>query len=171
MDGPPALALGVDPADPDLMKQRPRPSREPLLTGRRIMQILTMGVVMAAGTCTVLYLAPQMYPENAGDPLFATTLAFTTFVFYQAFNLLNVRSANGSVFAWQTFTNRAIWVSLAAVVVLQVLVVQLGALQGLFDTTDLTSGQWFLALGVGSTSQEHTSELSHTAISRMPSAA
>ena len=151
MDGPPALALGVDPADPDLMKQRPRPSREPLLTGRRIMQILTMGVVMAAGTCTVLYLAPQMYPENAGDPLFATTLAFTTFVFYQAFNLLNVRSANGSVFAWQTFTNRAIWVSLAAVVVLQVLVVQLGALQGLFDTTDLTSGQWFLALGVGST--------------------
>lgn len=151
MDGPPALALGVDPADPDLMKQRPRPSREPLLTGRRIMQILTMGVVMAAGTCTVLYLAPQMYPESAGDPLFATTLAFTTFVFYQAFNLLNVRSANGSVFAWQTFTNRAIWVSLAAVVVLQVLVVQLGALQGLFDTTDLTSGQWFLALGVGST--------------------
>ncbi|MCC3269339.1 cation-translocating P-type ATPase [Arthrobacter gengyunqii] len=151
MDGPPALALGVDPADPDLMKQPPRPAREPLLTGRRILQILTMGLVMAAGTCAVLYLAPQMYPESAGDPLFATTLAFTTFVFYQAFNLLNVRSANGSVFSWQTFTNRAIWVSLAAVVVLQVLVVQLGVLQGLFDTTDLTSGQWFLALGVGST--------------------
>ncbi|WP_104161101.1 cation-translocating P-type ATPase [Arthrobacter sp. ZGTC212] len=151
MDGPPALALGVDPADPDLMKQRPRPAREPLLTGRRILQILTMGLVMAAGTCTVLYLAPQMYPESAGDPLFATTLAFTTFVFYQAFNLLNVRSANGSVFAWQTFTNRAIWVSLAGVVVLQVLVVQLGVLQGLFDTTGLTSGQWFLAVGVGST--------------------
>ena len=151
MDGPPALALGVDPADPDLMKQPPRPAREPLLTGRRILQILTMGLVMAAGTCAVLYLAPQMYPESAGDPLCATTLAFTTFVFYQAFNLLNVRSANGSVFSWQTFTNRAIWVSLAAVVVLQVLVVQLGVLQGLFDTTDLTSGQWFLALGVGST--------------------
>ncbi|WP_341393165.1 cation-translocating P-type ATPase [Arthrobacter sp. G119Y2] len=151
MDGPPALALGVDPADPDLMKQRPRPAREPLLTGNRILRILSMGVVMAAGTCAVLYLAPEMYPESAGDPLFATTLAFTTFVFYQAFNLLNVRSATGSVFSLQTFTNRAIWVSLAAVVVLQVLVVQLGVLQGLFDTTGLTSGQWFLALGVGST--------------------
>ncbi|MCC9196656.1 cation-translocating P-type ATPase [Arthrobacter sp. zg-Y820] len=151
MDGPPALALGVDPADPDLMKQPPRPAREPLLTRRRILRILTMGIVMAVGTCSVLYLAPQMYPESAGDPLFATTLAFTTFVFYQAFNLLNVRSATGSVFSLHTFTNRAIWVSLAAVVVLQVLVVQLGVLQGLFDTTDLTSGQWFLALGVGST--------------------
>ncbi|MDN3480472.1 cation-translocating P-type ATPase [Arthrobacter sp. APC 3897] len=151
MDGPPALALGVDPADRGLMKRPPRPAREPLLTGRRILQILTMGLVMAAGTCTVLYLAPQMYPESAGDPLFATTLAFTTFVFYQVFNLLNVRSANGSVFAWQTFTNRAVWVSLAGVVVLQILVVQLGVLQGLFDTTDLTSGQWFLAIGVGST--------------------
>ncbi|GAA3286710.1 cation-translocating P-type ATPase [Arthrobacter citreus] len=151
MDGPPALALGVDPADPDLMKQRPRPAREPLLTGQRILRILTMGVVMAVGTCSVLYLAPQMYPQSAGDPLFATTLAFTTFVFYQAFNLLNVRSSTGSVFSLRTFTNRAVWVSLAAVVVLQVLVVQLGVLQGLFDTTDLTSGQWFLALGVGST--------------------
>lgn len=151
MDGPPALALGVDPADRGLMKRPPRPAREPLLTGRRILQILTMGLVMAAGTCTVLYLAPQMYPESAGDPLFATTLAFTTFVFYQVFNLLNVRSANGSVFAWQTFTNRAIWVSLAGVIVLQLLVVQLGVLQGLFDTTDLTSGQWFLAIAVGST--------------------
>ena len=151
MDGPPALALGVDPADPDLMKQPPRRAREPLLTGRRIVRILTMGIVMAVGTCSVLYLAPQMYPVSAGDPLFATTLAFTTFVFYQAFNLLNVRSATGSVFSLHTFTNRAIWVSLAAVVILQVLVVQLDALQGLFDTTDLTSGQWFLALGVGST--------------------
>lgn len=110
-----------------------------------------MGVVMAVGTCSVLYLAPQMYPDSAGDPLFATTLAFTTFVFYQAFNLLNVRSATASVFSLRTFTNRAVWVSLAAVVVLQVLVVQLGVLQGLFDTTGLTSGQWFLALGVGST--------------------
>ena len=151
MDGPPALALGVDPADPDLMKQPPRPAREPLLTGRRILRILTMGVVMAAGTCAVLYLAPQMYPDSAGDPLFATTLAFTTFVFYQVFNLLNVRSATGSVFSLQTFTNRAVWVSLGAVVVLQVLVVELDVLQGLFDTTGLTSGQWFLALGVGST--------------------
>ena len=151
MDGPPALALGVDPADPDLMKQPPRPAREPLLTGPRILQILTMGIVMAAGTCTVLYLAPEMFPQSAGDPLFPTTLAFTTFVFFQVFNLLNVRSRNGSVFALRTFTNRAIWVSLAAVIVLQVLVVQLDVLQGLFDTTGLTSGQWFLALGVGST--------------------
>jgi Ca2+-transporting ATPase len=151
MDGPPALALGVDPADPDLMKQPPRPAGEPLLTGQRILRVLTMGVVMAVGTCSVLYLAPQMYPDSAGEPLFATTLAFTTFVFYQVFNLLNVRSATGSVFSLQTFTNRAVWVSLGAVVVLQVLVVQLDVLQGLFDTTGLTSGQWFLALGVGST--------------------
>ncbi|MBP3036329.1 cation-translocating P-type ATPase [Arthrobacter sp. zg-ZUI100] len=151
MDGPPALALGVDPADKELMKQPPREPREPLLTGQRIVRILTMGIIMAVGTCSVLYLAPQMYPESAGDPLFATTLAFTTFVFYQTFNLLNVRSANGSVFSLHTFTNRAVWVSLAAVVVLQILVVQLEVLQGLFDTTDLTDGQWFLAIAVGST--------------------
>ncbi|CEA08099.1 Calcium-transporting ATPase 1 [Arthrobacter saudimassiliensis] len=151
MDGPPALALGVDRTDPEVMKRPPRPAGEPLLTGRRIAVLALLGIVMAAGTCTVLVTAPQMFPESAGNPNFATTMAFTTFVFYQVFNLLNVRSETGSVFSLRTFTNRAIWVSLAAVVVLQVLVVQLSIFEDFFDTVPLTSDQWFLCLAVGST--------------------
>ncbi|WP_026549670.1 cation-translocating P-type ATPase [Arthrobacter sp. Br18] len=150
MDGPPALALGVDPADPDIMKQKPRPADEPLLTRSRLLRILGLGFVMATGTITVLALAPTLFPDSVSDPLLGTTLAFTTFVFFQVFNLLNVRSEDGSVFSLQTFTNRSIWVSLLAVVTLQVLVVNLDMLQRFFDTTDLSSAQWGLALLVGS---------------------
>ncbi|MCW2131305.1 cation-translocating P-type ATPase [Arthrobacter sp. VKM Ac-2550] len=150
MDGPPALALGVDPAEPGIMRQKPRPATEPLLTRNRLLRILGLGVVMAAGTIAVLVLAPVLFPDSAGDPLLASTLAFTTFVFFQVFNLLNVRSDAGSVFSLQTFTNRSIWVALFAVVVLQVLVVHLELLQGFFDTTALTSAQWGLALLAGS---------------------
>jgi len=150
MDGPPALALGVDPAEPDIMQQKPRPANEPLLTRSRLLRILGLGFVMATGTITVLALAPTLFPENVSDPLLGTTLAFTTFVFFQVFNLLNVRSEDGSVFSLQTFTNRSIWVSLLAVVTLQVLVVNLDMLQGFFDTTALSSAQWGLALLVGS---------------------
>ena len=146
MDGPPALALGVDPTEPDVMDQPPRGSREPLLTRRRIVSLLVMGLVMAAGTCWVLTTAPDLFPGSAADPHFATTMAFTTFVFFQAFNLLNVRSERRSVFSLSTFTNRSIWVSLGAVVVLQILVVQSQLLEGLFDTTGLTSPQWFLCV-------------------------
>ncbi|MCU1633024.1 MAG: ATPase [Micrococcaceae bacterium] len=150
MDGPPALALGVDPAEPDIMKQKPRPADEPLLTRDRLLRILGLGLVMAAGTIAVLALTPTLFPEASSNPLLGTTLAFTTFVFFQVFNLLNVRSESGSVFSLQTFTNRSIWVSLLAVVTLQVLVVNLDMLQGFFETTALSPAQWGLTVLVGS---------------------
>jgi Ca2+-transporting ATPase len=150
MDGPPALALGVDPAEPGTMKQQPRPANERLLTRARLLRILGLGIVMAGGTLAVLTVAPMLFPDSADDAAFASTLAFTTFVFYQVFNLLNVRSDTHSVFSAQTLTNRSIWVALVAVIILQVCVVQLEVLQGLFDTTGLTAPQWGLAVLVGS---------------------
>ncbi|MCK8675540.1 calcium-translocating P-type ATPase, PMCA-type [Rhodococcus sp. HM1] len=150
MDGPPALSLGVDPAEPGTMKRPPRAAHEALLNAARVRRILGLGVVMAAGTIAVLYFAPDLFPDSAGDPLFATTLAFTTFVFFQVFNLFNVRSNLGSVFSLQTFTNHSVWIAIAAVIVLQVCVVQAGVLQGFFDTTSLTLPQWALAVAVGS---------------------
>lgn len=150
MDGPPALALGVDPPEPDIMKQNPRPANEPLLTRGRLLRILELGVVMAAGTTAVLVFAPVLFPASSTDPLAGPTLAFTTFVFFQVFNLLNVRSESGSVFSLQTFTNLSIWVALLAVVILQFLVVNLDVLQRFFGTTALSTAQWGLALLVGS---------------------
>ncbi|MFZ3453642.1 cation-translocating P-type ATPase [Arthrobacter sp. 7Tela_A1] len=148
MDGPPALALGVDRTDPSVMRQPPRKPREPLLTGQRLVGLLVSGLVMAAGTCWVGLASPSIFPgsEAPGED-FATTMAFTTFVFFQVFNLLNVRSETSSVFSLQTFTNRSIWLALGAVVVLQVLVVQVGVLENLFDTSPLTADQWLLCIG------------------------
>ncbi|WP_206037302.1 cation-translocating P-type ATPase [Rhodococcus sp. BL-253-APC-6A1W] len=150
MDGPPALALGVDRTEPDAMKRPPRPAKEALLTRSRIQRILGLGIVMAVGTLAVLRFGPDLFPDSAGDPLFATTLAFTTFVFFQVFNLFNVRSNVGSVFSLQTLTNHTIWIAIVVVIVLQVCVVQTSFLQGLFDTTALTAPQWMLAIAVGS---------------------
>ncbi|MGN5237966.1 calcium-translocating P-type ATPase, PMCA-type [Rhodococcus sp. SJ-3] len=151
MDGPPALALGVDPTEPDAMNRPPRPVKEALLTRDRVQRILGLGVLMTAGTITVLYYGPKWFPDSASDPLFATTLAFTTFVFYQVFNLFNVRSNLGSVFSMRTLTNHTIWIAIVAVIVMQICVVQMSVLQGFFDTTSLTSYQWALAVAVGST--------------------
>jgi P-type Ca2+ transporter type 2C len=150
MDGPPALALGVDPAEPGTMKRPPRPAREALLNRSRLQRILGLGVVMAVGTLSVLHFGPELFPDSAGDPLFATTLAFTTFVFFQVFNLFNVRSNLGSVFSLQTLTNHTIWIAIVVVIILQVCAVQTGVLQGFFDTTALTSQEWLLAVAVGS---------------------
>src|SRR5690606_30084002 len=67
-DGPPALALGVDPADTGLMEQPPRPAGEGVITGRMWRGIAFVGVIMAAGTLLVLDASmPGGYVDGAGD--------------------------------------------------------------------------------------------------------
>src|SRR4029077_15986181 len=53
-DGAPALALGVDPADTDLMRRPPRPSSEGVITRPMWIEVLLSGAVIAAGTLFVL---------------------------------------------------------------------------------------------------------------------
>ena len=89
---------------------------------------------MATGTLAVLIWAPGPEPE-LGQATVAGTMAFVTFVFFQAFNLLNVRSDLRSVFSRETLENRSAFVATAAVVALLVLLVQMDVLHGLFNTT------------------------------------
>ena len=149
MDGPPALSLGLDPAAPDVMQRQPRPLAERILTPQRWVTIGIAAVVMAAGTLAVLTLAPGPEP-SAGAATVAGTMAFTTFVLFQFFNILNARSDTATVFSAATLTNNRLWMSLAAVVALQVAVVHVGWFQNLFDTTSITATQWAVCIAVAS---------------------
>ncbi|WP_432055288.1 cation-translocating P-type ATPase [Streptomyces sp. bgisy022] len=149
MDGPPAMSLGVDPVAPDAMNRPPRPVGERILNRPRLLRILLGSSVMAAGTLAVLVWAPG--PEPAlGEATVAGTMAFVTFVFFQVFNLLNVRHDTRSVFSRRTFDNASAFLATGAVVLLLVLVVETDALHGFFTTTDLTPGQWLVCAAVGS---------------------
>ncbi|CAN5906661.1 cation-translocating P-type ATPase [soil metagenome] len=141
MDGPPAMALGVDPPRPGAMDEPPRDPAERILTARRLEVLISSGVVMAIGTLSVLQLASDTK---------ARTLAFTTFVAFQLFNALNARTERASIRRRSTFANAKLWLALAVVAVLQVLVVHLGGLQGLFDTVGLDLVDWLIAIGVAS---------------------
>jgi Ca2+-transporting ATPase len=104
---------------------------------------------MAAGTLAVLALAPGAEPV-AGAATVAGTMAFNTFVLFQFFNLLNSRSETRTVFHRDTLRNRWLWVSLAGVILLQVAVTHVGALQRLFDTTGITAANWAVCIAVAS---------------------
>ncbi len=149
MDGPPALSLGVDPPAPDVMQRQPRPLAERILTPQRWVTIVVAAVVMAAGTLAVLGFAPGPEP-SASTASVAGTMAFTTFVLFQFFNILNARSDTASVFSASTLTNNRLWLSLAVVVALQVAVVHVSWFQSLFDTTSITATQWAVCIAVAS---------------------
>jgi Ca2+-transporting ATPase len=149
-DGAPALALGVDPADEGLMHQPPRPVGEGVLTPRMWRGIVLVGAIMAVGTLYVLDASlPGGLVEGAGTLLHAQTMAFTTLVLFQVFNVVNARSDERSAFV-RLFTNGWLWTALGGSVVLQVAVVYVPFLQSAFGTVGLTWADWVFCTAVAS---------------------
>ena len=145
MDGPPAMALGVDPAQPGLMDKPPRPRNERILTLRRLGNLALFGSTMAAGTLGILFWGLQMRSEQQ-----ALTLAFTTFVLFQVFNAFNARADAGTAFNHTFFQNPYLWLALAGVAGLQFLAVQWPAAQTVFHTAAMPPADWALAILVAS---------------------
>ena len=106
---------------------------------------------MAVATLTVLDGAmPGGFIDGSGSVRHAQSLAFTTLVLTQLFNVLASRSEERSAFS-QLFTNRWLWASLALSVALQMLVIYAGPLQGAFQTEPLTLAEWFGCAAAGTT--------------------
>ena len=141
-DGAPALALGVEPADRGLMSAPPRPPEEPVITAPMWRGIFFVGTIMAAGTLYVLDAdLPGGMFAGSGSLRHAQTMAFTTLMLFQLFNLFNARSEHDSAFRG-LFTNAWLWGSIVFSVLLQVAVVYTPFLQGAFSTTALTVTDW-----------------------------
>jgi Ca2+-transporting ATPase len=149
-DGAPALALGVDPPDAELMRQPPRPSRERVVTGRMWGGILFVGIVMAGGTLYVLDASlPGGLVDGAGTLRYAQTRAFTTLIFFQLFNVFNARSDRESAFRG-LFSNKWLWAAVSLSIALQAVVVYTPFLQRAFSTQDLSGGDWLFCGAIAS---------------------
>jgi len=141
-DGAPALALGVDPADRGLMQQRPRPRSEGVITRRMWTNIVVVGAVIAVSTLFVLDASlPGGFVPGSHDLRYAHTMAFTTLVVAQLFNVFNARSGEGSAFVG-LFKNRWLWGAITLSLALQLLVLYLPVMQRAFGTVGLNIGDW-----------------------------
>jgi len=145
MDGPPAMALGVDPAQPDIMSFEPRKTTERILKLRLLGKLATYGIIMMLGTLGVLW-----WGLETGSKTHAQSMAFTTFVLFQVFNAFNARVCKTSTFNANFFRNRTLWLALASVVILQVLAVQWIPAHGVFNVEKLSISDWMLATVVAS---------------------
>lgn len=146
MDGPPAVSLAMDAARPGIMAEPPRRRDESVLPLARVLRIAGFGVTMMVGTLAVLY-----YGMRTGSEARALTLAFTTFVLFQFFNVFNARSEAGSAFNARFFDNRMLWASLVGTLTLQAVAVHWMPASQLFGTTGMDWTDWGIAIGVAST--------------------
>ena len=86
-DGLPGLALGLDPFNKDIMKKPPRKREEEIISRDVIQNILIVGFVMGAGTLFMFY-------GYGVETVKAKSIAFTTLVMFQLFNVLTYRAKN-----------------------------------------------------------------------------
>jgi P-type Ca2+ transporter type 2C len=149
-DGAPALALGLDPADPDVMQQPPRSQGGSVITRQMWVGIIGVGLIMATGTLLVLDAClPGGLIAGSGDMVYGRTMAFTTLVLFQMFNVFNARSDTHSVF-YQLFHNRWLFGSVALSLALHAMVIYTPFLQRAFDTVPLRMSDWLTCVLVAS---------------------
>src|SRR5690606_31093571 len=105
-DGAPALALVLDPADPRAMARPPRARNEGVMPRSMWSGIFLNGAVMAVSTLLVLDAAlPGGLIAGTGSTRYGQTMAFTTLVLCQLYNVFNARSDVQSAF-YRPFQNR-----------------------------------------------------------------
>ncbi|VVB84934.1 Copper-exporting P-type ATPase B [uncultured archaeon] len=144
VDGPPALSLSVEPLDKESMKQPPRDPRERILSRKMLEYIITTGAMMAFGTLGIFAYMLSVDHQKA------QTLAFTTFVFFQLFNVLNCRSHSHSIFRIGFFSNRISVLSIAGAILIQAAIIYLPQLQSVFGTVPLSIADWLFSAALAS---------------------
>jgi Ca2+-transporting ATPase len=150
-DAAPALAVGVDPVDPGVMKRAPRRRSDRVIDRDMWISFFIAGLTMAVATLTVLdmELPGGFFEVATHDMTFARTMAFTTLVFCQLFNVFNSRSDFGSAFS-NLFSNKLLWGAIAISVLLQIAVVYVPFLNTAFDTTPIELADWGVCIAMAS---------------------
>ncbi|WP_218975785.1 calcium-translocating P-type ATPase, PMCA-type [Bacillus sp. D386] len=143
-DGLPALALGMEPVEEDIMKRRPKPKAEGIFAGGLLYRIVLQGLMFAVLSLIGFYLAGV----NLNSLGAAQTMAFLVLSLSQLFHVLNVRTTK-SIFQSDIRENKYMILALLASLLLIVAIVFIPPLAYIFEVTPLPSEYYLIALGLG----------------------
>jgi Ca2+-transporting ATPase len=137
-DGAPALALGVEKGDPDIMLQKPRPPREPIInrlmwSGIAVQTVAISGITLAAFAAGL---------QMEGGVALASTMAFATLSTSELLRAFTSRSERYSLFKIGVFSNRTMVIAVGASLLLLLAVVYVPFLQVAFNTVPLGWDAW-----------------------------
>jgi len=143
-DGLPAIALGVDPGDPDLMERKPRDPNESVFTRDVKAYLVGVPIIMTV----LLLIGYYMYrPWESADLLMeARTQLFTAMVLMELANAVSARSLKHTVFKVGVFKNKFLWLAILSSLGLQLVVLYTPALQTLFDVSTPEPFDWAIAI-------------------------
>jgi Ca2+-transporting ATPase len=146
-DGLPAMALGLEPPEPGIMRRQPRPRTEDIFARGLGAMIFKRGIYIAIVTLlafTAGLVVSRWY--GAENLAVARTMALSTLVFAQLFYVFECRSEQLSPFELGFFSNRFLVFAVICSVFMQMLIIYLPFFQHIFKTVPLDGWQWALIL-------------------------
>ncbi len=153
-DALPAIALGVDPGDKDVMKKKPRNPKESFFAGGAGVRAVIGGVLIGCLTLLAFYfgLTERGYLFGAGDPtedqlLYARTMAFVVLAASQLFYSLSVRNSSKSIFKIGLFSNMKLIGAIIVGFLLQEIVISVPVLANAFNVHNLPLNDWAIVIG------------------------
>ncbi len=143
-DGLPAIALGVDPGDPDLMERKPRDPKESVFT--RDVRVY-LGVVPVIMTALLLFGFFFYRPWEGEHQLFeARTQLLTAMILMELANAVSARSLRYPVFKVGVFKNKFLWVAILSSLALQLVVLYTPGVQAIFGVHAPEPLDWAFAI-------------------------
>lgn len=155
-DSFPAIALGMDPGNKDVMKEKPRNSRESFFAGGAGIHLILGGVLIGALTIAAFWFGyyehgyspfDKTVPENTVE--YARTMAFMVLVMCQLFFSLAVRNSSKSIFQIGIFSNKYLVGAIVLGVLLQLIVIGIPVMQRAFHLQRLDLEGWIIAISLG----------------------
>jgi len=144
-DGLPALALGLEEAEPDIMQRPPRPPHEPVIPWDRGLVILAHGGLVAVVATGVFWWSWQ---GDAARLPHARTLTFCVAAFAQLFFAIGCRSERLTAFQIGFFSNPSLLLAIILSALLQFAVVMLPFARPVFEVGTYLGWDWLVVLGL-----------------------
>ncbi|MEN8699394.1 cation-translocating P-type ATPase [Bacillus infantis] len=145
-DGLPAMALGLDQPEDDVMKRKPRSPKEGVFARGLGWKVVSRGFLIGIVTLAAFMLAYKNNPDQLG---YAQTVAFATLVLAQLIHVFDCRSEK-SVLARNPFGNKYLVWAVISSLLLMIIVIYYPPLQPIFHTMAIQPGDWIMITALAS---------------------
>ncbi len=140
-DGAPALALGLEKGEKDIMNRPPRHPDEPVINRLMVWRIAIQGIVDTIVVLAAFRMGLNLYPENVHH---AQTLAFATLSISELLRAYSARSERFFVFQIGVFSNRFMQYAVLSSLLILLGIIYIPVLDPVFNTTFLTLRDWWM---------------------------
>ena len=161
-DGAPALALGLERGDPDIMNRRPRHPDEPVINKEMLVGIVVQALAIGVAVLTAFRIGLAWFPENVHH---AQTMAFATLSISELLRAYTARSERFNIWRIGVFSNKYMQFAVMSSLVILLAIIYVPALDPIFDTAFLGVQDWLVMLPLILT-PAITAEITKTFISR-----